>query len=253
MTNICLNGFSGRMGQTILKCSENFNDLKITIGIDSLIKKNNENLISLYNSFHSINDKNINVIIDVSSTNAIYDLYAFSLKNNTPVVLCTTGYNDEQKDLILKMSKIVPVFQSGNMSIGINIINHTLKYIIKFLYNDFDIEILEKHHNKKIDSPSGTALLLADTIAKSIPYKVNYSYNRNCKRMKTDIGIQSIRGGTIIGEHDIIFAGDDEIIKISHTALSRKIFANGALYAAKFLSTCNKAKIYNMDDLLKNK
>lgn len=168
------------------------------------------------------------------------------------MVLAATGYTDEQNNDILKTSKIVPIFQSGSMSLGVNLMKKLLKLAASAIGADFDIEIIERHHNRKLDAPSGTALLLADAINEALPNKKEYNCSRSgtdAKRCKNEIGIHAVRGGTIVGEHEIIFAGNDEIIELKHTSLSRNIFAVGALRAAKFIFDKTPGH-YNMDDML---
>ena len=170
-------------------------------------------------------------------------------------MLCTTGYNEAQISAIENAAKSVAVFRSGNMSLGINLLIEISKMAAKVFGSDFDIEIVEKHHNKKIDAPSGTALMIADEISTVTDYDPEYVYDRHSvrkKRDKKEIGISSVRGGTIVGEHDVIFAGDNEVVTISHQAQSRNLFAAGALNAAVFLAD-KGAGSYNMSDLLRSK
>ncbi len=163
-------------------------------------------------------------------------------------------YATEQIDKINEYSKRIPIFRSANMSIGINVINNVLRNISALLYEDFDIEIIEKHHNQKVDAPSGTALLLGDTIRESIKEETEYKFGRSgiSKREEKEIGVHAIRGGSIVGEHEVIFAGNGEIIELKHTALSREVFAVGALKACKFI--CGKTPgLYSMDHVLSTK
>ncbi|HZK88177.1 MAG TPA: 4-hydroxy-tetrahydrodipicolinate reductase, partial [Anaerovoracaceae bacterium] len=183
---------------------------------------------------------------------AVNGVLAYCIKKSIPAVIATTALGDSEHEAIKSASQSIPVFNSFNMSLGINAIASLLKMLVPLLENDFNIEIIEKHHNKKKDSPSGTALLLADSINDACQTKKQYIYGRNgsnddCKI--TDLGIHSVRGGTIPGEHTIIFAGPDEVIEITHTALSRNIFANGALRAAEFMVKKEKG-LYSMKDLI---
>ncbi|MFD3156100.1 4-hydroxy-tetrahydrodipicolinate reductase [Haloimpatiens sp. FM7330] len=249
MINVLLHGCNGKMGKMISNTAENFSDLKIAAGIDKNANKNFD-----YPVFEKICDCNINcdVILDFSRPDSLDSLLEYAKKNNLPLILCTTGYTDEQLNKIEKASAEIPLFRSANMSIGINILNNVLKQISAFLYEDFDIEIIEKHHNQKVDAPSGTALLLGNTIKSSLPSETKFTFGREgtCKRTKDEIGIHAIRGGTIVGEHDVIFAGKDEIIQLNHTALSREVFAVGALKACQFMNG-KKTGMYSMDDVIK--
>jgi len=176
-----------------------------------------------------------------------------AIKNNLPLVMCTTGLSESQ-DLWLKneVSKKIPVFQSANMSLGVNVLVELVKKAAKFLEGNFDIEIVEEHHNQKLDAPSGTALMIADEINSALKEPCEYVYDRHDKREKRDqktIGLHAVRGGTIVGEHSVIFAGYNEVIKVSHSASTRDVFAVGALRAAKFLIGKNP-RMYNMEDMV---
>ena len=249
MIKILLNGCCGKMGRTIIEASKDFSNIEIVAGIDKFID-NNLNI----KIFQYINEVNIDydVLIDFSRADALLDLLNFSIKNNKPIVLCSTGYSDEDLKLIYEKSKLIPLFKSSNMSLGINLISSLLKKIVPLLYNNYDIEIIEKHHNQKVDSPSGTAILLADAIKESIHEETKYIYGRSghSKREKNEIGIHAIRGGSIVGDHDVIFAGNGEIIELSHKALSREVFAVGALKASEFMSKVTSPSLYNMEDVL---
>ncbi len=191
--------------------------------------------------------------MDFSRPDALDSLIEYGKENNIGIVFCTTGYSDEQIKKINDLSKILPIFRSANMSIGINVVNNILKNISSLLYKNFDIEIVEKHHNQKVDSPSGTAILLADTIKDTIPDNIEFVNGREGikKRVHNEIGIHSIRGGSIVGEHEILFAGQGETIEIKHTAISREVFAIGALKACEFMYKKN-AGLYNMDNVISN-
>ena len=169
-----------------------------------------------------------------------------------PVVIATTGYSPEQIEKIKEFSKTIPIFFTFNMSIGVNLLCSLAQKAAKILGNDFDIEIIEKHHNQKIDAPSGTAIMLANAINTQFGDTLNYEYDRHSKRNKrpkNEIGIHSVRGGTIVGEHDVVFAGRDEVITLSHQALSKEVFAVGALRAAKFISN-KPAGLYDMNSIM---
>lgn len=249
MIKIVLNGCCGKMGKIIVETAKNFVNIDIVAGIDKY-----PNVKYDFNIFPSTSDLNIDydVLLDFSRPEALKDILNLSLKNNKPTILCSTGYTDEDLLLISKTSNIVPIFRSANMSLGVNLLNSLLKKIVPSLYQNYDIEIIEKHHNQKVDAPSGTALLLADTIKDAIPAETSYVYGRSgeSKRDKKEIGIHAVRGGSIVGDHDVIFAGTGEIIELSHKAMSREVFAVGALKACEFMSNITEARLYNMDDVL---
>lgn len=249
MVNVLISGALGKMGQAVaseIKIKEN---IEVAAGFDRKIS--NELNYPVYDNFENIKEQ-IDIIIDFSNPLALDSILDYGLKNNVPLVLCTTGYSNNDKIKIKKAAKSIPIFYSQNMSIGVNLITELVKKTALILSDEFDIEIIEKHHNQKLDAPSGTALMLADAVS-SVRDNTKYIYDRHCvrkKRDKNDIGIHSIRCGNIVGEHEVIFADDDEIIEISHKAMSKKIFAKGAVNAAGFL--LNKpAGIYNMSDMLK--
>ncbi|KYH35562.1 4-hydroxy-tetrahydrodipicolinate reductase [Clostridium tepidiprofundi DSM 19306] len=248
MIRIILNGCFGKMGKMVTQASYKFENLTIVAGIDV-----NTNTTSPYPVFNNIDECNIDadVILDFSRPAALPSLAKYCIKNNMPIVICTTGFDLEGENIISNLSKKVAVFRSANMSVGINVINNILKKISSYLYKGFDIEIIEKHHNQKIDAPSGTALMLANTIKSSIEEETIFSHGRvgECKRHKKEIGIHAIRGGNIVGEHDIIFAGQGEIIEIKHSAISREVFAIGALDACKFIHGKQNG-LYNMDNII---
>lgn len=249
MVKVLLNGCSGKMGRVIIEAAKNFPDINIVAGIDKY--KANDISFQIFESTSLVN-VDYDVLIDFSRPEALNDLLDLSLKNKKPIIICSTGFSDEQLKLIKEKSEIIPIFKSANMSLGINLINSLLKKIVPVLYENYDIEIIEKHHNQKVDSPSGTALLLADTIKANINEETKYIYGRQgeSKREKNEIGIHSVRGGSIVGEHDVIFAGASEVIELSHSAHSREVFAIGALKAAKYMKDKTKAGLYDMEDLL---
>ncbi|SHK22568.1 dihydrodipicolinate reductase [Hathewaya proteolytica DSM 3090] len=252
MTKIILSGCLGKMGTMISNCIKENPLAEIVAGIDINNKDQNNNYP--YPVFDNILKCNVeaDVIIDFSRPSSLNSLISFCELKSMPIVLCTTGFTDGQLSQIGELSHKVAVFKSANMSIGINVINSVLKSIASKLYDDYDIEIIEKHHNQKVDSPSGTALLLADTIKDSLNSPVNYVEGRSgiSKRNHNDIGIHAIRGGNIVGDHTVIFAGTGECIEFTHKAISREVFAIGAIKAAIFLKGKGPG-LYNMDDLLK--
>ncbi len=254
MTGIILSGCNGKMGRAVTLCVEGLNDCEIICGID--IYTEIANSYPVYSSPMLIPQEiaeKADVIIDFSNPSALGGLLEFAVENKLPAVISTTGLNDSQISLIKKAANKVPVFFSANMSLGVNLICELAKKAAKVLGNSFDIEIVEMHHNQKIDAPSGTALMIADSIKEELDKDLKYEYDRYSKREKrtqNEIGIHAVRGGTITGEHEIIFAGLDEIIKISHSARSKSLFATGAVNAACFL--CGKeAGLYSMADMLK--
>lgn len=192
-------------------------------------------------------------VIDFSSPAALDGLLSFVLERKVPLVLATTGYSAEQLAQIKEASKSVPIFRSANMSLGINVLLELVKKASAVLGDSYDIEIVEKHHNRKVDAPSGTALMIADAAASALNFEPEYVYERHSVRQsrdKKEIGISAMRGGTIVGVHEIMFAGRDEIIEIKHTAMSREIFANGAVKAAKFLAGVTAPGMYDMSMLV---
>lgn len=247
MIRMLLNGCNGKMGKVISEMAKASTTIEIVAGVD----RNSSNLnYPCYDSILEC-DIDVDVILDFSRPDALIDLCKYSKEKNTPIVFCTTGYSDEQLSEINSLSSEIPVFHSANMSIGINIVNNILKSVSKMLYKDFDIEIIEKHHNQKVDAPSGTALLLANTIKDSIDDEMVFTNGRDglSKREHNEIGIHAIRGGNIIGDHEVIFAGKGECIEIKHTAISRDVFAIGSLKACEFMYGKDKG-LYNMDDVI---
>jgi 4-hydroxy-tetrahydrodipicolinate reductase len=248
MTRLILSGCFGTMGKVITRCVEKRDDCEIVAGVDI-----NEGSTSypVYKSFDAVTEK-ADAVIDFSHPSVLSSLLAFCKVNKYPVVIATTGLSDAQKAEIEEAGNEIPVFFSANMSIGVNLISELAAKAAKVLEGSFDIEIVEAHHNQKIDAPSGTALMLADSINNALETKAHYEYDRHSKRMKREkdeIGIHSVRGGTIVGEHEVIFAGLDEVIKISHSARSKDLFAVGAINAAIFIN--GKApKLYSMKDLI---
>ncbi|MGL4607034.1 MAG: 4-hydroxy-tetrahydrodipicolinate reductase [Eubacteriaceae bacterium] len=249
MLNILLSGVSGAMGETLQNLINNDDDLKIIAGYDA--KDNLDLPFPVYSDLSRFHGKP-DVIIDFSHFKAFSNIFNYACVNRIPIVIATTGLSEEDLTKIEEESKNFPVFKTANMSLGINLLVKALQEISRPLEDGFDIEIIEKHHNKKIDAPSGTALLLADAINTTLSNEKEYTYGRygrEAKRNENEIGIHALRGGTIPGEHTVIFAGNDEIIEIKHSALSKKVFAEGAIRAAKFLVT-KKSGLYDMSMLI---
>lgn len=249
MTRIVLCGACGKMGRTLADIISKRSDCEVIAGIDKLGSGAEFPVVSEPNGLPEKPD----VIIDFSHPSALDGLLEYCLTNGVALVAATTGYNDEEIAKIKSAAEQIPVFFTWNMSIGINLLASLAKKAASVLGDQFDIEIVEKHHNQKIDAPSGTALMLANAINEERSNIYNYVYDRHsvrAKRQPNEIGIHAIRGGTIVGEHDIIFAGRDEVITLSHSAASKEVFAVGAVNAAVFL--CGKpAGIYDMTNLMK--
>ena len=246
MLKVIINGCSGKMGRVLSKCVIDDSDLELVCGISP---DNAEDLnFKTYSNFDNIIEK-ADVVIDFSHHSALDSVLDYCLKTKTPLVIATTGYNNEELEKIYDASKTIPLLHSYNMSLGINLLLRLVKEASKIL-NTFDIEIIEKHHNKKVDAPSGTSVMIANTIKNVLPnIENNYGrYGRNAKRKENEIGIHAVRGGTIVGEHDVIFAGHDEVVEIKHTAHSKDIFAKGSIVAAKFIVNQNPG-YYNMDNI----
>ena len=247
MLRVIVNGYSGAMGKVLTKCIDEDNELELVCAsskdsLDNVSFKTYTKIIDI--------EESADVIIDFSHHSAIYDVLTYATKTKTPLVIATTGFNDEELKRIEEASSIIPIFHSSNMSLGVNVLVKLVKEAAKAL-NGFDIEIIEKHHNKKLDSPSGTAVMIANGIKEVLPEDefIYGRYGRCEKRKPTEIGIHAIRGGTIVGEHTTIFAGHDEVVEIKHTAQSKDIFAKGAIAAAKFLVN-QEAGYYNMNNML---
>ncbi len=252
MTRILLCGCNGKMGHVVAASVEQNESCSILCGVDAFGENTYD--FPVYKDFSGINEE-VDVIIDFSNPACLNGLLAYSTENAIPAVICTTGFSDEEVTRIKEASSKIPVFYSGNMSLGVNLLIELAKQATKVLGNDFDIEIVEKHHNLKVDAPSGTALMIADGISKELEKEPQYVYDRHNyrrKRSKNEIGIHAIRGGTIVGEHDVIFAGHDEVVTISHQSQSKELFATGAVNAAVFLK--DKAPgMYNMSQMLADK
>ena len=249
MIRIIMNGCNGKMGQVITSLAAQDSECEIVAGFD--VNTAVENTYPVYSDPNEFTGE-ADVVIDFSHPSCLTGLLEYCKKRKLPVILCTTGFSEEQKREFTETSAEIPVFFSANMSLGINLLIALAKKAAKLLEGNFDIEIVEKHHNQKIDAPSGTALAIADAIDDTLSYPAEYVYDRHSVRKpreKTEIGMHSIRGGTIVGEHDIIFAGRDEVITLSHSAGSKQVFAVGSVNAAVFLSGCEKG-LYQMSDLL---
>lgn len=249
MTKLIITGANGKMGKVIKSIVENRDDCEIIAGVD--LNTDDNGAFPIYSSINDIKES-ADAIIDFSNPVLLNDLLSYSEKTSTPLVIATTGYSDEQKKQIAQASKTTPIFFTYNMSMGVNLLANLAKKAVEVLGDDFDIEIVEKHHNQKVDAPSGTAIALADSINEAMADQYVYNYDRSHerkKREKNEIGIVAVRGGTIVGQHDVIFAGADEVIEFHHTAYSKAIFGKGAVEAAKFLAG-KPAGMYDMSDVI---
>ena len=252
MINIVLAGCTGHMGRAVAAKAKTDKEVRITAGVD--VNTDYPQNFPTCTEFFQIQAP-CDVIIDFSSPAALGALLEYAEEKKIPLVLCATGYTPEQTASIEKVSKQIPIFKSGNMSLGINLLAELVRRACAFLGSEYDVEIVEKHHRRKIDAPSGTALLLADAAASALPYEPYYVYDRSTARKPRtgpEIGISSVRGGTIVGEHEVIFAGPGEVLKLSHSAASRDIFAAGAIKAAKFILQTKKTGLYDMSDMLES-
>lgn len=249
MLRILLSGCNGAMGKVITSCVEQRDDCEIVAGLDVNTTPNGK--YPIFGSAENIDIKT-DVIIDFSHPSALSGVLKYALSSKTPAVISTTGLNEEQINSLHLASSQIPIFFSANMSLGVSLVSELVKKAASVLGNNFDIEIVEAHHNKKIDAPSGTALMLADSVSQGLEYQPVYEYNRHAKRekrTKNEIGIHAIRGGTIVGEHEVIFAGNDEIITVSHSARSKSVFATGSINAALFLAQKDEG-MYSMKELV---
>lgn len=248
MIKVILCGASGKMGNFISSTAAKDEKMEIVAGVD---KFNCGQSFPIFDSFKKVN-VDADVIIDFSNPILLDDMLEFATAKKIPLVIATTGYSEAQIEKIKNAAREIPLFFTFNMSIGVNLICSLAKKAAAVLGDDFDIEIIEKHHNQKLDAPSGTAIMLANAVNSVFEDNKVYEYDRHSKRQKrskNEIGIHSIRGGTIVGEHDVIFAGHDEIVTVSHTALSREVFATGAIKAAKFLFD-KTAGLYDMNSIM---
>lgn len=250
MVKIAITGACGHMGKVIAELISERADCTVCAGIDTAGEQYGE--FPIIKSVFDLPERP-DVIIDFSHPSALPDLLSYCNMNSVPLVIGTTGYSDEEKSKITAASAQIPIFFTFNMSLGINLLAELAKKAVQVLGGQFDIEIVEKHHNRKKDAPSGTAIMLADAINEELGNKNRLVYDRHSVRKprdKDEIGMHSVRGGTIVGEHEIIFAGHDEVITLSHSAQSREVFAAGAVNAAVFLSG-KSAGMYDMSNLIK--
>ena len=248
--DVIISGSSGTMGTVLRQELDKEQDIQIIAGYDARI---GENPLP-FKQYMDLSDApgGADVLIDFSHFTAIPMLMEYCVRTKTPVVVATTALEKKEKDLLIDAAASIPVFKSSNMSLGINIIKKMCQYTVPSMENDYNIEIIEKHHSMKADSPSGTAVLLADAISSVCKNKKNYVYGRHGKKdvnKISDIGIHAVRGGTIPGQHTVVFAGPDEVIEITHTSYSKKVFAQGAIKAARYIKD-KEPGYYDMDDLI---
>lgn len=248
MVDIILTGSGGAMGKTLVELINEAPDLQISAGVDRAVHDQYD--FPQFTSFSE--DVKGDVIVDFSHYTFVPEILDFVEQSKIPAVICTTGLTEDILTRIDTLSKTAPLFRSGNMSLGINLLISLVKKATAVLQDSFDMEIIEKHHNKKVDAPSGTAKMIANAMKEVIENDTSFVYGRSgneAKRQSDEIGIHAVRGGTIVGEHDVIFAGIDEIIEIKHSAASKKVFAQGALQAAKYMKG-RTAGLYDMNDIL---
>ena len=251
MLKIIISGCNGHMGRVVGELCEADPGLEIAAGFDVLGSADRE--FPVFTSPAQFTGE-ADAVIDFSSPAALDGLLEFAKARKIPLVLATTGYSPEQTAQVGAAALEVPIFRSANMSLGINVLMELVKKAASVLGDSYDIEIVERHHRRKVDAPSGTALMIADAAAQSRGHETEYVFERHSTRQprdKKEIGISAVRGGTIVGEHEIIFAGYDEIMEIKHTALSREIFAQGAVEAAKFIAGVKESGLYDMSYLVK--
>ncbi len=250
MVKVIMHGCNGKMGQVITRMAASDPELKIVAGVDAKAQALND-----YPVFGDISDcdAEADVVIDFSNAAAVDHLLDWCQEKQMPVVLCTTGLSEEQLKKVEDAAKRTAVLKSANMSLGVNLLMKLLQDAAKVLAPEgFDMEIVERHHNQKVDAPSGTAIALADALNGALEEDYEYVYDRSGQRKKRDsheIGISAVRGGTIVGEHEVIFAGEDEVIEFKHTAYSKALFAKGAVAAAKFLAGKGPGR-YDMSDVI---
>lgn len=250
MVKVLIHGCNGRMGQMITGLIKEDDQVEVAAGVDAFT-----GIANTYPVFENIQscDVKADVVIDFSNAGAVDGVLDYCVENQVPAVLCTTGLSGEQLEKMREASGKVAVLKSANMSMGINLLLKLLKDAVKVLGPaGYDIELVERHHNQKVDSPSGTALALADSMNDAMNHEYTYVYDRSQvrqKREKKEMGISAVRGGTIVGDHEVIFAGPDEVIEFKHTAYSRSVFGKGAVEAAKFLAG-KPAGMYDMSDVI---
>ena len=247
MIKVLINGCNGKMGQEVAKAIEKNDNFETICGVDRV--DTGDNKFPVYTDIHKIVETP-DIIIDFSIPVATFNILKYAEKEHIPIVIATTGFSESELEKIKILSTKIPIFRSANMSYEINLMSNIVAQVSKLLKNS-DIEIVETHHNRKIDSPSGTALLLADSINNSLDNSMHYEYDRHSKREKRtnkEIGIHSIRGGNVVGKHSVIFFSENESFEITHNVSSRAVFAEGALKAAEFLVVQDNG-LYDMKNM----
>lgn len=251
MVRVLMHGCNGKMGQVISRMTAETEGMELVAGVDRFLGR--ENPYPVFESMEAC-DVPADVVIDFSNAAAVDGLLEACVKKQLPVVLCTTGLSEEQLGKVREASEKIAVLRSANMSLGVNLLLKLLGDAAKVLSPaGFDIEIVEKHHNQKVDAPSGTAIAMADAVNEALDSEYTYTYDRSKerkKREKKEIGISAVRGGNIVGEHEVIYAGEDEVIEFKHTAYSKAVFAKGAVAAAMFLAG-KKPGLYDMSDVIR--
>ena len=252
MIRVILSGCNGRMGQVLVMRMKEHAGMEIVAGVDQALDTPND--FPVYGRFDAVGEE-ADLVVDFSHISLTPMLLDFCTKKRLPLLLCTTGIAGSLEELVAEAAKTIPIFKSANMSLGIGLLQSLVRQAARVLGDAYDVEIIEKHHNKKVDAPSGTAFMIAEAAASALPYTPRYSFDRSGEHKQRDpheIGIHSIRGGTIVGEHEILFVGAHEVLTISHSAQSRELFANGAMKAVEFLRDVGRPGLYAMDDLLRS-
>ena len=251
MLKILLNGACGRMGHNVAAMLASREDMRIVAGVD--VRPEQYADFPVYADIREYTGE-ADAVVDFTIAPALDETLAYCVKRGIKLIVATTGHTEAQMEALCEASKTIAVFKSANMSLGVALLADLVRRACRVLGDGYDVEVIEKHHNQKLDAPSGTALMLADAAAEALPYDAEYQYNRHDVRRvrpKNEIGIHSIRGGTIVGEHEVLFAGPDEVISLTHTAQSRALFAAGTVRAVLFLAD-KETGFYNMDDLVRS-
>lgn len=251
MLKILLNGACGRMGHNVAAMLASREDMRIVAGVD--VRPEQYADFPVYADIREFTGE-ADAVVDFTIAPALDETLAYCVKRGIKLIVATTGHTEAQMEALCEASKTIAVFKSANMSLGVALLADLVRRACRVLGDGYDVEVIEKHHNQKLDAPSGTALMLADAAAEALPYEAEYQYNRHDVRRvrpKNEIGIHSIRGGTIVGEHEVLFAGPDEVISLTHTAQSRALFAAGTVRAVLFLAD-KETGFYNMDDLVRS-
>lgn len=257
---ILLHGCNGKMGQVMTRVLAESPDMQVVCGVD-LAPERATDRYPVYQSLQDAlealeapgHEVAVDLIIDFSHHSALGALLAFGLARGVPLLICTTGFSEDERQRMAEASATIPILNSVNMSLGVNLIASLVKQVAPALAPDFDIEIVERHHNQKVDAPSGTALMMAGAINSALGGTMEYVFDRHARtggRGRDEIGISSVRGGAIVGEHEVIFAGPGEVVEIRHQALSRDVFAYGAVRAARFLAGKGPG-LYSMEDVIR--